>query len=159
MNLDKKSRTNLLVGSTLTTLVTLPTLTIVFGDVKQPSFLPNNAWLWLALWMLLLGGLFVSLIGLLRKIHWGYFLWSQTMLSFWVLIIYIGQYRADKDYVKFGPDPDAIYQGPPETSWLRLLFLILIWLVIGFLPLTIRSLWRGYKRRKSRTRENGASPD
>lgn len=151
MALDKKSRINLLIGSVLTTLVTLPTLVIVFGDAGQPSFLPINAWLWPALWILLLCGLFISIAGLLRKVHWGYFLWSQTILSFLVLIIYVGRYRTDRDYARFGPDPDAILQGPPEVSWVRFSLLVLTWLVVGFLPVILMSLWRRHKARKSRS--------
>lgn len=158
MALDKKNRFNLLIGSVLTTLVTLPTLVFVFGDAERPSFLPNNAWLWPALWILLLCGLIISLFGLVRKVHWGYFLWSQTILSFLVLIIYVGRYRTDRDYARFGPDPDAILQGPPEVSWARFLYLVLMWLVVGFMPVMLMRLWRRYKARKSRSRDTGTEP-
>lgn len=156
MALDKKNRINLLIGSALTTLVTLPTLVIVFGDVKQPSFLPGNAWLWLAMWLLLLGGLCISMVGLIRKVHWGYFLWSQSILSFLVLILYIGRYRTDRDYAKFGHDPEAIHQGPPEASWVRFLYLVIMWLVVGFMPVILMGLWRRYKVRKSCSKQEEA---
>lgn len=152
---DKKYHFNLLTGSVLTILVTLPTLVIVSGDARQPSFSPANAWLWPALLVLLLCGLVISLFGLMRKLHWGYFLWSQATLSFWVLIIYLGRSRADRDYAGFGADPDASFQGPPAALWYRFLFLVLVWVVIGFMPLILRTLWRWYKARKSRSEQSG----
>jgi len=154
---DRKIRFNLFVGSVLVTLVTLPTLVIVFGEARQPSFLPNNAWLWPALLILLLSGLFVSLFGLMRKVHWGFFLWSQAILSFWVLIIYVGRYRADRDYLKFGSDPDAIYQGPPEASMAVLSLLTSVCLVVCFMPLALRYLWKRHKARKSRYKEESVN--
>lgn len=150
MALDKKNRINLLIGLVLTLLVTLPTFVIVSGDAERPSVLPINAWLWPALLVLLLCGLCISLFGLMRKVHWGFFLWSQTILSFWVMILYVGRYRADRDYVKFGPDPDAIYQGPPEASLAGLSLLTFVCLAVCFMPLASRSLWRWYKARKTR---------
>jgi len=158
MALDRKSRFNLLIGLVLTTLVTWPTFELLFaGDAKQPLFLPINAWLWPALLILLLCGLLISLFGLMRKVHWGYFLWSQTTLSFWVLIIYLGRSRADRDYARSGADPDAIYQGPPEVLWYRFVFLVLVWLVIGFLPLVLMNLWTRHKARKSRSGQEGTN--
>ncbi len=156
MALDRKNCINLLIGSVLVTMVTLPTLLIVFGDARQPSFLPNNAWLWPALWILLLCGLFISMFGLIRNVHWGYFLWSQTILSLLVFVIYVGRYRSDRGYARFGPDPDSILQGPPEVSWGRFLCLVLMWLLVGFMPVILMRLWRRHMVRKSRSRDAGA---
>jgi hypothetical protein len=149
MTPDKKHRLNVLVGVVLTCLVTLPTLTIVSGDARQPSFSADNAWFWLALQALLASGLAISTIGLVRKLHWGYFAWSQSVLSFLVLMIYIGWYRRELDYVKMGPDPEAIDQGPPIATWHGFAFLVLMWLVPGFLPLALMALGRWHKARNS----------
>lgn len=156
MAFDKQNRINLLIGLALTTIVTLPTLTIVFGDAKQPSFSSDNAWLWLAMWTLLVCGLVISTIGLIRKVHWGYFVWSQTILSFLVLILFIGRYRSERDYAKFGPDPDEIYQGPPDASWLGFLLFVLMWLAVGFMPMALMKLWRRHKARKCPSRQESA---
>lgn len=93
--MHSKNRLNLLVGLILTSIVTVPTLVTVSGDLRRPSFSPQNALSWLALCSLLALGLVVSLIGLLRGVHWGHFAWSQALLSFLVLIIYVGWYRRD----------------------------------------------------------------
>lgn len=156
MALDKKNLSNLLIGSVLTILVSLPTFEFVFlDDAKQPSFLPVNAWLWPTLLILLVCGLLVALFGLMRKVHWGYFLWSQTTLSFLVFIIYLGRSRADREYANYSADPDAPFQGPPEVLWYRFAFLVLVWLVVGFLPLALRYLWKWHKARRSRPEEEG----
>jgi hypothetical protein len=157
MALNKKNRLNLLVGVALTGIVTLPTLTIVLGDARQPSFSPDNAWAWLASLILLACGFAISTIGLMRTIHWGYFVWSQTILSFLVLILYIGWYRRELDYAKLGPDPDAIDQGPPVATWQGFLFLVLMWLIPGFLPLALMGMGRWYKARKYPSRQVGAN--
>jgi hypothetical protein len=156
MTLAKKNRFNLLVGLVLITLVTLPTFVIVMSDASQPTFLPVNAWLWPTLLFVLLGGWFVALFGLMRQVHWGHFLWSQTTLSFLVLVIYVGRSRTDRVYARFGPDPDAFVQGPPEADWSRVLLLFIVWMIVGFLPLVLRSLWKRYKARHSSSNEGGA---
>lgn len=159
MALDKK-RLNLLIGLTLTSIATLPTLMIVLDDARQPSFSPDNAWFWLALLILLACGFVISMIGLKRKVHWGYFAWSQTILSFLVLILYVGWYRKELDYAKFGPDPDAIDKGPPVATWPGFLLIVLMWLIVGFLPLALIVLGRWRKARKCSSRQDGASsPD
>lgn len=79
MTLVKNNRFNLIMGSVLTILVTLPTF--VIGDAKDSSFLPHNAWLWPSLLILLICGLLFSLFSLMNKVHWGFFLWSQSILS------------------------------------------------------------------------------
>jgi hypothetical protein len=157
MVLAKKNRLNLLVGASLTCIVTLPTLTIVLGDSRQPSFSSGNAWLWLALLILLACGLAISAIGLIRKVHWGYFVWSQAILSFLVLIFYIGWYRRELDYAKLGPDPDTIDQGPPMATVQGFLFLVLMWLIPGFLPLALMGLRKWRKERKCAATQDGAN--
>jgi hypothetical protein len=150
MALDKKNLINLCIGAVLTLMVTWPTFEIVYsGYVKQSALLPVNAWLGTALLLLLLGGLLIALFGLLRRVHWIYFLWSQLTLSFWVFIIYLGRSRADREYADYIGDPDAPLEGPPEVLWYRFVFLILVGLVVGFLPLILRYLWRRYKARKT----------
>jgi hypothetical protein len=158
MALTRKNRLNLLVGASLTCIVTLPTLAIVLGDARQPSFSSGNAWLWLALLILLACGLAISAIGLIRKVHWGYFVWSQTILAFLVLIYYIGWYRRELDHAKLGPDPDTIDQGPPMATVQGFLFLVLMWLVPGFLPLALMWLRKWRKERKCAARQNGENP-
>ena len=157
MVLAKKNRLNLIVGASLTCIVTLPTLTIVLGDARQASFSSGNAWLWLALLILLACGLAISAIGLIRKVHWGFFVWSQAILSFLVLIFYTGWYRRELDYAKLGPDPDAIDQGPPMATVQGFLFLILMWLAPGFLPLALIKLRRWLKSRKCSSSQDGAN--
>ncbi len=146
---DSKNRLNLLIGLILTNVVTLPTLVTLVGDLRRPSFSPQNAWFWLALCCLLALGLVVSLIGLLRGVHWGHFAWSQAILSFLVFINYIGWYRRELDYARMGPDPDAIYQGPPVATWSGLLLLVMLWLLAGFLPLALWKLKGWVKARRN----------
>ncbi len=69
MTLVKNNRFNLIMGSVLTILVTLPTF--VIGDAKDSSFLPHNAWLWPSLLILLICGLLFSLFSLMNKVHLG----------------------------------------------------------------------------------------
>lgn len=144
----KVARRNLIVGLILTGIVTIPTLTIVSGDIHRPSFSPENAWFWLGLCCLLAFGFAISIIGLTRQIHWGHFVWAQAVLSFLVLMIYIGWYRRELDYAKMGPDPDAIDQGPPVATWQGFALLALVWLVAGFLPLALMQLRRRLAARK-----------
>ena len=159
MALDKKNLINLIIGLVLTSLVTFPTFDFMYySNSKQPSFLPVNAWLWPTLLILLLSGLLIALFGLLRKVHWGYFLWSQLTLSFWVFLLYLGRSRADRDFPNFRGDDDAPLEGPPEVLWYRFAFLVLVWGVVGFLPLALRYLWKRYKLRRSRPGQEGTEP-
>jgi hypothetical protein len=157
---EKKNRLNFFVGLILTGIVTLPTLTIVLGDIRRPSFSPENAWAWLALWCFLAFGFVVSIVGLMRKVHWGHMVWAQTILSFLVLTVYIGWYRRELDYVQMGPDPGAIDQGPPVAAWPGFLLFVFMWLVAGFLPMALSRLRRRGKPQDSVSGQVGASqPD
>jgi hypothetical protein len=149
--MNKKNLINLFVGLVLTSILTLPTLMILLADARQPSFFPDNAWLWLALLIFLVCGFVMSVIGLICKIHWGYFVWSQTILSYLVLILYLGWHRRQLDYAKFGSDPDAIHNGPPTATWNGFLFFVLMWLVVGLLPLGFMELKKWRKRRRDTT--------
>ena len=82
----------------------------------------------------------MSKLHLRRRVGCGYFIWSQTVLCFLVSMSYIGWYRRELDYVKMGPDPDALDQSPPSASLTGFAVLVLMWLVVGFLPLAIRQL-------------------
>ena len=88
------------------------------------------------------------MIGLMRGIHWGHFVWSQSILSFLVLVTYVGWYRRELDYVKMGPDPDAVDKSPPVASLTGLLLVILFWLVPAFLPLVMVKLRMWLKGRR-----------
>jgi hypothetical protein len=146
--MEKNNRRNLLFGLLLTGVVSLPALITVVGDSRKPSFSPENAWYWLALCCLPVLGFILSVIGLLRGIHWGHFAWSQSILSFLVMVAYVGWYRRELDFVKMGPDPDAIDKSPPMASSTGLLLVVVLWLVPGFLPLVVARFWKWHKARR-----------
>ena len=151
MTVARKNRLNVLVGLVLISVVSIPTLTIVHADMDQPAFGPNfapaNAWLWLGFQLLIAFGFVLATLGLVRRIHWGYCVWSQAVLSLVILLAYIGWMRREDDYRRW-PDPDD-FSGPPEATWTGFLWLGLFWLVPGLLPLALRTLNRYLKARKS----------
>jgi hypothetical protein len=143
-----RNRRNLVVGLALITLVSAPTLSLLLSEFRRPAFAADNRWLWLALACCLPLGFGLSAIGLRQRIHWGYFVWSQSVLAFLVSILYIGWYRRELDYMSMGPDPEAADQGPPVASVSGALILVLVWLVAGHLPLAIRALIQWFRARK-----------
>lgn len=151
MTVMKRNRLNVLVGLLLISVVSIPTLTIICADMDQPTFGPNfapaNAWLWLAFQLLIVFGFGLATFGLIHRIHWGYCVWSQAVLSFLVLLAYLGWMRREDDYRRW-PDPDDL-SGPPEATWTGLLWLGLFWLVAGLLPLALRTISRYRETRKS----------
>ena len=146
------NRLNLFIGLVLTSMISVPILALLSAEFQRPAFAPDNAWLWIALLCLIPLGFAISLIGLRRRIHCGYFIWSQLIASILVSSIYIGWYRRELDYVIMGPDPDAFDQSPPSATLSGFLILLLAWLAIGFLPLAIRSLVLRIRARKSSPR-------
>jgi len=124
----------------LTGIVSGLAFSLLANELRRPVFSPANAWFWLALVFVLAAGFVISTIGLLRRIPFGYFAWSQTVLSFLVTMVYLGWYRRELDYVKMGPDPDALNKGPPEASALGFLMLLLIGLAAALLPAAMMRL-------------------
>lgn len=148
------NRLNLLVGIATTGLISAFAIGLLLNEYRRPVFTPDNAWLWFSLLSLMPFGFVIALIGMLRRIGCGYFIWSQLVLSFLVSIIYIGWYRRELDYVKMGPGPDALDQGPPSATLSGFMILLLAWLLIGFLPLALRQLLRWYRARKAPARKD-----
>ncbi len=141
---------NMLVGLILTGVVSAPAFMLLATEFRRPAFAPTNAWFWIALLSLMAFGCAISIVGLMRRRHWGYFAWSQTALSFLVSMIYIGWYRRELDYAKMGPDPEALYQGPPVASLQGFLILALVWAVIALSPVALTALMSWMKSRRGR---------
>jgi len=132
-----RNRLNFPIGFALISAVSIPVALFVFGDAG--NFSPPNAWLQLALLLWLACGFGASTIGLTRKVHWGYCAWSQIVLSFLVLLIYIGWVRRESDYRQLpNPDDSAI----PIASFTGLLWFVVIWLAAALLPVAIRTAAR-----------------
>ena len=148
------NRLNLLAGIVTTGLISAIAFGLLLNEYQRPVFSPENAWLWISMASLIPLGFIIALVGMLRRTGCGYFIWSQLVLSFLVSSIYIGWYRRELDYVKMGPDPDALDQGPPSATLSGFMFLLLAWLLIGFMPLAIRQLLRRYRARKAQAPEN-----
>ena len=142
------NRLNLMIGVAMTGLVSCLVIGLLLNEYRRPVFAAHNAWFWFALMGLMLSGFVVAIAGLLRRIGCGYFIWSQLVLSVFVAGAYIGWYRRELDYVKMGPDPDALDRSPPSVSVSGFMILLLMWLVIGFLPLAIRQFRRWIVARK-----------
>lgn len=142
MSSPSGNRVNLIVGALITALLSFVAIGLLLNEYRRPVFSAQNAWLWFALLALVPLGLVVAIVGLRRRIGCGYFIWSQTVLCFLVSMSYVGWYRRELDYVKMGPDPDALDQRPPSASLTGYAVLVLMWLVVGFLPLAIRQLRR-----------------
>jgi len=124
----------MLIGLISVSVVSVPAFMLLATEFRRPAFQLANAWFWIALLGLMAFGCTVSILGLMRGRHWGHFVWSQATLSFLVSMIYIGWYRRELDYAKMGPDPDALYQGPPIASGQGFLILVLVWAVIAWSP-------------------------
>jgi hypothetical protein len=152
------NRLNLLVGIVTTGLISVIAAGLLLNEYQRPVFAPDNAWLWLSLLLLIPFGFIIGLVGMLRRTGCGYFIWSQLVLAFLVSSIYIGWYRRELDYVKMGPDPDALDQGPPIATLSGFMFLLLAWVLIGFMPMVLRHLLRRYRAKKSLPPENGPIP-
>ncbi|MRR51452.1 MAG: hypothetical protein EG825_11140 [Rhodocyclaceae bacterium] len=152
----KGNRLNLLVGIAATGLISAFAIDFLLNEYRRPAFSPDNAWLWFSLLSLIPLGFIIALLGMLRRTGCGYFIWSQLVLAFLVSLVYFGWYRRELDYVKMGPDPEALDQGPPIATLFGLTFLLITWVLIGFMPLALRQLIRWYRARKSRIRENAA---
>lgn len=146
-------RLNLIIGVTITGLTSTLAMGLLLNEYQRPVFSPANVWLWLGLLALMPFGFFIGLLGMLRRVGCGYFIWSQLILVILVSSIYIGLYRRELDYVKM-PDPDALDQWPPTATLSGFTFLLLAWLLIGFLPLAVRQLVRWNRAKKMLIQRN-----
>lgn len=152
-------RLNLLVGVVITGLISVLTLGLLLNEYHRPAFAPGNAWLWAGMVGMVLLGFVISLLGLRRRIGCGHSIWSQLVLCFLISSVYIGWYRRELDYVKMGPDPDALDRSPPTPTLSGFVILLLAWGVIGFLPLAIRQSIRWYRARSSSRKDAPATPE
>lgn len=143
------NRLNLILGALLTGVLSLLTIGLLLNEYQRPVFAAQNAWLWFALMGLVLLGFAVAIAGMRRRIGCVYFIWSQLVLCILVSSVYIGWYRRELDYVKMGPDPEALDRSPPSATFSGFLIPVLLWLVVGFLPLAIRQLRRRLAARKA----------
>lgn len=150
------NRLNQFVGLVLTSLISAPALSLLSMEFQRPAFAPANGWFWIALLCLVGLGFAVAIIGLRRQVHCGYFIWSQAIASILVSSVYIGWYRRELDYVKMGPDPDALDPGAPSATPSGFLILLVAWLAIGFAPLAIGWLARRIGTRRSSPRSDDA---
>lgn len=135
---------NLWIGLVLIGIVSLPTYGLLSGEFRHSVFSQGNAWFAIALLCLQTAGIVVAVIGLKRGLPFGYPAWSQTVLSFLVLVTYIGWHRRELDYAQA---PATFEQGPPEATAYGLGIVLLIWAGAALLPLAIRHLVkRAFKR-------------
>lgn len=143
------NRLNLVAGTLATGVPSILTIGLLLNEYQRPVFAVHNAWLWFALLGLIPLGFVAAFAGLLRRIGCGYFIWSQLVLCLLVSSVYIGWYRRELDYVKMGPDPDALDRGPPNATLFGFMLPVLMWLVIGFMPLAIRQVKRWLDARRA----------
>ncbi len=142
-------RLNIAIGILVTGALSFFAMSLLLGEYHRPVFSPQNTWLWLTLMTWIPLGFIVALIGLRRRINCGYFIWSQLVLCFLAISIYIGWHRRELD-IRMGPNPDEFIQPSPEATFLGFLFLLFLWLVIGFFPLAIRQLGHWLCERKAK---------
>jgi len=145
--MTRKGAVNLIVGLVLSGVVSVVPVNLLLYEANRQLFSPHNAWLWLALLFLLAIGCAASLLLLLRTIHWAYCVWAQTVLSALVSLFYLGLMRREDSFRRY-PDPDAYDQTAPTASVTGVLLLVLLWLVIGFMPLALSALIRWIRARK-----------
>lgn len=142
------NRLNFVVGALVTGVPSILTIGLLLNEYRRPVFAAHNTWLWFALMALVPLGFAIAIFGLLRRIGCGYFIWSQLVLCLLVSVVYIGWYRRELDYVKMGPDPDALDRSPPSATFPGFMVPVLLWLVIGFLPLAVRQIRRRQVKRR-----------
>jgi hypothetical protein len=153
--IEKSSRIKIGVGLLLICLVSLPTLLTMIGNHRNSTFIPGNHWLWWAFLVVLACGYTLSVTALLRHVQWGYCVWFQTVISFMVLITYIGWWRREMDFIQ-GPHDPEISLAPPEALWSAYLVILLITLAVGLLPLAIRFMVR---RARAKHQQHGPAGD
>lgn len=147
--IEKGGRIRFGVGLLLVNLVSLPTLLMMVGNHRNSTFIPSNHWLWWAFLGVLACGYTISVMALLRRVQWGYCVWLQMVLSFMVLVVYIGWWRREMNFIQGPRDPESSLASP-EASWSAYLVILLIALAAGLLPLGIRSgvRWARAKRQR-----------
>lgn len=155
--IEKPSRVKIGVGLLWVSLVSLPTLLTMIGNHRNSTFIPGNHWLWWAFLVVLVCGYILSVTALLRRVQWGYCVWFQTVISFMVLIVYIGWWRREMNFIQ-GPHDPELSPAPPEAMWSAYLVILLITLATGLLPLAIRFGVR-WARAKHRRRESGGDDE
>lgn len=136
------NRFNFLIGFGLLSIVSTQAGLIVWGDAR--SFSPQNTWLQPALLILLACGLVASTIALTRKVHWGYCAWSQTVLSFLVLQMYIGWIRRENNFRVYKGEDGSPF---PIASFPGLLRLVLLWLAVALFPVAVKAAVRWIRAR------------
>ncbi len=147
--IEKANRFGFGLGLFLISLVTMPTLMMIIGNHRNSSFSPTNHWLWWGFLLTPVCSYALSVAALRRKTGWGYCLWFQTVISFMTLIVYIGWWRREMDYIQ-GPHDPEFNSASPDASWVAYLVILLVMLTVGLLPIAIREIINRVKRRKDR---------
>lgn len=145
MHWAMKDTIRLLAGLMMLGLVSASPLGLLLWSGPRMYPAPENSWITLAYLFLLGGGFGISAILLMRRVHLGYCVWAQAVLSFMIFIAYYGFLRREDSFRRY-PDPEALERIAPAASWSGVLLLALSAIALGWLPLALKVLLRRLRR-------------